>query len=328
MAACKKRLILLAVLLAVTGGLKASGYHAVHDARVAAGHHAVLEAPVAGDLQVSGGAGLQISGNDRAPVTRIISLVPALTEMLFAIGAGPQVIAVSSYDDFPPEVKALPRVGALLDPDVERILTLRPGLVLTYGSQSGLEVQLARAGIRTFSYRHGGVAGALQTLRDLGAATGHAADGDRKAREIQAQLDAVQARVRAYPRPRTLLVFGRQPQSLQQMYVSGGAGFLHDILQIAGGANVFADVRQESVQPSHETVLARAPDVIVEVRTRQLGAADVSRERGVWAALASIPAVRNGRIHFLDGDYLVIPGPRVGLAAEAVARALHPEAFK
>lgn len=261
--------------------------------------------------------------------TRIISLVPALTEMLFAIGAGPQVIAVSSYDDFPPEVQGLPRVGALLDPDVERILALRPGLVLTYGSQSGLEGQLARAGIRTFSYRHAGVAGILQAFRDLGAATGHAAEGDRQARDLQAGLDAVRARVRAYPRPRTLLVFGRQPQSLQQMYVSGGVGFLHDILQIAGGANLFADVRQESVQPSHETLLARAPDEVIEVRgTGLMRAADEPHERSVWAALASIPAVRNGRIHFLNGDQFVVPGPRVGLAADAFARALHPEAFK
>ena len=284
---------------------------------------------VTGGPQVSGRGNLQVSGNNGAPVTRIISLVPALTEMLFAIGAGPQVIAVSSYDHFPPEVEALPRVGALIDPDVERILALRPDLVLTYGSQGGLEVQLARVGIRTFVYRHGGVAGILQSLRDLGAATGHAADGDRKAREIQAQLDAVQARVRAYPRPRTLLVFSRQPQSLQQMYVSGGVGSLHDILQIAGGANVFADVRRESVQPSQETLLARAPDAIVEVRaTGLLAAADVTRERSLWAALASIPAVRNSRIHFLNGSYLVVPGPRVGLAAEALARALHPEAFE
>lgn len=300
MAAHQKRLIHLAMLLAVTGGLQASGR-----------------------------AHPQVSANERAPVTRIISLVPALTEMLFTIGAGPQVIGVSSYEDFPPDVEALPRVGALLDPDVERILALRPDLVLTYGSQSGLEVQLARAGVRTFIYRHSGVAGILQTLRDLGVATGHAAEGDRKAREIQAQLDAVRASVRAYPRPRTLLVFGRQPQSLQQMYVSGGAGFLHDILQIAGGSNVFADVRRESVQPSHETLLARAPEAIVEVRaTAMLAAGDLPRERSVWAALTSIPAIRTGRIHFLNGAYLVIPGPRIGLVAEAFARALHPEAFR
>jgi iron complex transport system substrate-binding protein len=310
MAAHPKRLILLAALVVVTSaGLRASGSPGVTDAPAAEGG--------------------QMSGNSDAPVTRIISLVPALTEMLFAIGAGPQVIAVSSYDEFPPAVEALPRVGALLDPDVERILALRPSLVLTYGSQGGLEVQLARAGIPTFIYRHGGVAGVLQALRDLGAATGHAADAEREARAIQAQLDAVQARVSEYRRPRTLLVFSRQPQSLQQMYVSGGGGFLDDILQIAGGANVFADVQRESVQPSHETLLARAPETIVEIHaTGMMATADVERERSLWATLASIPAVRNGRIHFLDGSYLVIPGPRMGLAAEALARALHPDAFQ
>ena len=159
-----------------------------------------------------------------APARRIVSLVPALTEMLFAIGAGPQVVAVSSFDDFPPEVKSLPRVGALLDPDVERILTLRPDLVITYGSQGSVEAQLARAGIKTFSYRHGGVMAILQTLRELGTATGRVPQAEGKTREIEAKLNAVRATVRGYARPRVLLVFGRQPRSLRQMYASGGVG--------------------------------------------------------------------------------------------------------
>jgi iron complex transport system substrate-binding protein len=309
MAAYSKRLILLATLVAATvTGLRASELQAGPDTPVPS---------------------RQGTGSGGAPVTRIISLVPALTEMLFAIGAGPQVIAVSSYDEFPSAVDALPRVGALLDPDIERILSLRPELVLTYGSQSELEVQLARAGIRTFTYRHSGVAGVLQALRELGEATGHAADGELKAREIQAQLDAVRARVGRYPRPRTLLVLTRQPQSLQQMYVSGGTGFLDDILQIAGGANVFADVQREAVQPSHETLLARAPEAIVELHAAgMMASTDLERERTLWGTLASIPAVRSGRLHFLEGSYLVVPGPRMGLAAESLARALHPEAFE
>ena len=126
-----------------------------------------------------------------------------------------------------------------------------------------------------------------------------------------------------------MLVFGRQPQSLQQVFVSGGIGFLHDVMEIAGGANVFADVRRESVQPSQETLLTRAPEVILEVRaSRALTPQQLPAERRAWAPLASIPAVRNNRIHFLTADYLVVPGPRVGLAAEAIARALHPEAFR
>ena len=260
---------------------------------------------------------------------RIISLVPALTEMLFAMGAGPQVIAVSSYDDFPSETKSLPRVGALLDPDVERILALRPDLVLTYGSQGALEAQLSGARIRTFGYRHGGIQALLQTMRALGVAAGRAAEAERAAAGIEAHLEAIRARVRGRARPRVLLVFGREPRSLQQIYISGGVGFLHDMLQIAGGTNVFADVPRESVQPSHETLLTRAPDVILELRaTHPIAAADVARERQVWSTLPSVPAVRTGRIHFLNGGYLVVPGPRVALATEALARALHPEAFK
>ena len=86
------------------------------------------------------------------------------------------------------------------------------------------------------------------------------------ARDLQAQLDAVRARVKGRPRPRMLLVFDRQPKTLREIYVSGGVGFLHEMLEIAGGANVFADVKRESVQPSHETLIARAPEVIIELR--------------------------------------------------------------
>ena len=262
-------------------------------------------------------------------VTRIVSLVPAVTEMLFAIGAGPQVVAVSSYDDFPPQVKMLPRVGALLDPDVERILTMRPDLVITYGSQTQLESQMTRAGITSFSYRHGGITTVLDTLRDLGIVTGRTAEAERAVREIRARLDAVRARVQGRSRPRTLLVFERQPKTLQQMYVSGGRGFLHEMLAAAGGVNVFADVDREAVQPSHETLLTRAPDVILEVRaTGLIAASEVTQELNIWSALPSLPAVRNRRIHLLNDAYLVVPGPRLAIATEAFARALHPDAFR
>jgi iron complex transport system substrate-binding protein len=259
---------------------------------------------------------------------RIVSLVPALTEMLFAFGAGPQVVGVSSFDDYPPPVKALPRVGALLDPDMERILSLRPDLVIIYGSQTEVQAQLARTNIRAYSYRHAGLAGVLSTIRDLGAVAGHTSEADRLARDLQAQLDATKARVAKYPAPRTLLVFERDPGSLRGLFASGGIGFMHDILGFAGGTNVFADVSRESVQPSVETVLARAPDVILEVRPMGVTAASVAQERRAWDALPSLPAVRTERVYIVTDDYLVVPGPRVAQAAEAIARILHPEAFK
>lgn len=257
---------------------------------------------------------------------RIISVVPALTEVLFAIGAGPQVVGVSSYDRFPPEVEALPRVGALLDPNTERILSLRPDLVIVYGSQSELQMQLDRAGIRTFGYRHGGLTTILETITDLGVAAGRQAEADRVVTALRARVEAVRARVAGRRRPRTLLVFERQAGSLRGVYASGGVGFLHDMLEVAGGENVFADVARESVQPSIETLLARAPDVILELRaTGLLEAREVQEERNVWSTLSSVPAVRNNRVHLLTGDHLVVPGPRLGEALETLARALHPD---
>ncbi|MGE0592806.1 MAG: ABC transporter substrate-binding protein [Vicinamibacterales bacterium] len=254
---------------------------------------------------------------------RIVSLVPSATEALFAIGAGSQVIAVSSYDHFPPAVEQLPRVGALLDPDVERILALRPDLVITYGSQSALETQLARAGIGTYVYRHGGLDDALSAVARLGQETGHGTAAEALVRSFRARLDAVRRRVAGRARPRTLLVFSRQPRTLRQVYASGGVGFLHDGLEVAGATNVFADVRAESVQPSQETLLARAPEIILEVRPT--GVAGGSREDlDPWRALASIPAVRNNRLYQLVGDGFVIPGPRLIDAVEDMARTIHP----
>jgi iron complex transport system substrate-binding protein len=274
------------------------------------------------------GVALALIGAAQAPARRIVSLVPAVTEMLFAVGAGGQVAGVSSYDEYPPEVKRLPRVGALLDPDVEKTLALQPDLVVTYGSQTDIQAQLGRAGVTTFRYRHAGLAGIFLTLQELGAAVGRREQAAALVRQLRTELDTIRARTQGLPAPRTLLVFERDPTSLAGIYVSGGRGFLHEMLTVAGGRNIFADVARESVQPSQETLIARAPEVILEIRaTRPADAAVREAERLAWNALGSVPAVRRGRIYFLTGDYLVVPGPRVAAATEAFARVLHPGAL-
>jgi iron complex transport system substrate-binding protein len=256
---------------------------------------------------------------------RIVSLVPAVTEMLFAIGAGPGVIAVSSYDTVPPEVRQLPRVGALLDPDVERILALRPDLVITYGSQADLKQQLGRARIPVFDYRHAGLADITATVRQLGAVTGQGPRAEEVAAGIERQLAAIRARAAGATRPRTLLVFGRERGTLRNIYASGGRGFLHDMLEAAGAVNVLGDIDRESVQATTELVLARAPDVILEVRSGDIDTPEeAAREARSWAPLSSVPAVRNRRVIVLTGQGLTVPGPRVTQVVEQMFQALHP----
>lgn len=259
------------------------------------------------------------------PATRIVSLVPALTEMVFAMGAGDLVVAVSSYDDYPPAVKSLPRVGALLDPDVERIIAIRPDLVLLYGSQTDLMTQLSRASIGYFEYRHGDLSTVTATIRALGARTGRANAADSLAGGIERRLADLRRRTAGQPKPKTLLVFERERGSLRNIYASGGRGFLHDILEAAGGVNVFADIKTESVQASSEQILTRAPEVIVEVRaTETVTAVEQQEAAAAWSGLGSLPAVKNHRIAVLGGQSLVVPGPRIADSAEALARVLHP----
>jgi iron complex transport system substrate-binding protein len=256
---------------------------------------------------------------------RIVSLVPNVTEILFAIGAGPQVVAVSNYDVEPPEVRSLPTVGALLDPDTERIISLRPDLVITYGSQSDLQSQLKTANIPFFDYRHGGLDHIMVTMRALGARTGHVEQAEKAAQSLQASIEAVKKRVAGKRRPKTLLVFGREPGSLRNIYASAGRGFLHDMLVAAGGDDVLADIEKESAQISTEMILARAPEVILELNAaNQLNDADLKKVTDPWMTLSSVPAVKNQRVVVIMGSGISVPGPRVAEGIVKFERALHP----
>jgi iron complex transport system substrate-binding protein len=158
---------------------------------------------------------------------------------------------------------------------------------------------------------------------------GAAREAEAAAGRIEARLADVRRRVEGRPRPRTLLVFGREPGSLRRIEASGGYGFLHDLLELAGGNDVLADLRRQSVEMSTEMVLARAPDVIIELQygdspRRQ----QIDEETRVWDALPSVPAVRRKQVHLLVGDEFVVPGPRIVQAAERFGRVLHPSAFK
>jgi iron complex transport system substrate-binding protein len=243
--------------------------------------------------------------------------------MLFAVGAGGRVVGVSSFDLFPPEVERIQRVGALLDPDVERILALRPDLVIVYHSQKDLLTQLARAQIPAFVYAHAGLADVTTTLREVGARVGAADRASTLAADIERRIETTRKRYAGGRRPKTLIVMSRDAFALRGIYASGGIGFLHDMLTAAGGDNVFADTRRQAMQATSELILARAPEVILELHGDPMDQATEAKELRVWGALASIPAVRNRRVHIIADPRTVIPGPRVAEAVDVLARALH-----
>ena len=251
-------------------------------------------------------------------------MIPATTEMLFAMGAGGRLVAVSNYDRYPPEVERLPRVGGLLDPYIEPLLRLKPDLVIAYESQKELLQELARAGIAVFSYKHEGLPDITATLRALGTRIGTGGAAEAAAQRIESELAAIRSRVADRPRPRTLLVFGREPGALRNVHASGGYGFLHDVLEIAGGTDVMADIQRQSVQMSTEMLLARAPDVILELHYgNSVDPERLEAERKVWNLIPALPAVQRRRVHLLVGDEFVVPGPRIVTAARRMFETLH-----
>jgi iron complex transport system substrate-binding protein len=251
---------------------------------------------------------------------RIVSLIPATTEMLFAVGAGDRVVGAGAYDRYPAEAAKLPRVGGLIDPDTEQIIALRPDLVVLYTTQSELRARLDRARIAYFEYEHRALPDILQTIRAIGQRVGAEARAEALAADMQRRLHEIRASTTGRPRPRTLLVFDRDPGTLRNLYASGGFGFLADLLTIAGGDNVFGDINRQSVQASTEMILARRPDLILELRYGdRVEPLDGKRYAELWSVLPAVPAVRHNRLHVLVGDEFVVPGPRIVDAAQRLA---------
>ena len=257
--------------------------------------------------------------------SRIISFVPAVTEMLFAIGAGDQVVGVSSYDIFPPEAKTTSVDGRAVRPrrrahscgEVRPRHRLRVADGAHVASGSGRRCRCSDTSTRDSptsrqpSERSAIASAAAHAARELSVA-------------IERDLDAIRRSVAGKPRPKTALLFGREPGALRNIYASGGTGFMHDMLELAGGIDAFADVKRQNLQATTEILLARAPEVIIEVHPAEGWTPErIVIERAVWKGLPSLPAVRTGRIHILTDDRLIVPGPRVAEGARLLASVLH-----
>jgi len=249
---------------------------------------------------------------------RVVALAPSLTEVVYGLGEGDRLVGVCAQCDYPDEAKRLPRVGGYLSPSVEEVLGVRPDLVLAVPSPGNREAvrALERAGIRVL------VAGD-RTLDDLWTSIAAVADAlgvpDRGAAmtgSVRADLQAVHARVEGLPPRRVLLVVGHRP-----LIVAGGGTLQDELVRTAGGVNVAADAGAAFPQVPMELVVARAPDVILDAA---MGSEAGGRE--LFAALRTVPAVRDGRIVPLQADALFRAGPRVGEAAAMLASAIHPEA--
>ena len=253
-----------------------------------------------------------------AAPTRIVSLNPTTTEILFAIGAGGRMVGRSTYDGWPAEAKQVADLGPGIKPNVEAIIAARPDLVLLYASTDNRPAaeRLRGAGIPTASFKVDSIAEFERLTRLLGRLVGDSARGALVADSVMRTLDSVRTLTKDVQRVTVVIPAWHEP-----LMVIGGGSFMSQLVEIAGGRNVYADIAAPSPTVTFEDVLKRNPQFVL------VGPESGERikAQSKWRAL---PAVRNNRLLILDTATVLRPATRLGEAAVSLAKQLHPDRIR
>ena len=254
-------------------------------------------------------------------MTRVISLAPNLTEIVFAVGGCDRLVGNTSYCDYPAEAKSIQKVGDTLHPSLERIIALRPQVVLI-STASQLEVftqQLQNQNIAVFVTDPHDLEGVFRSIDQIGTMLGQGEQANSVVKNLRERAAAVEQAVR---QTQPVSVFYQV--SAEPLYTAGHDAFVTDLLRRAGAKSVTADVPGAWPKYSSESALAAKPEAIILPTGGSMGEGNST----VAEALRRSPAALAGRVYKINDDHLARPGPRAVDGLEELAHAIHPEAFK
>ncbi|HEX59502.1 MAG TPA: ABC transporter substrate-binding protein [Methanomicrobia archaeon] len=264
------------------------------------------------------GRGVTVRGSER-----IVSLAPSNTEILFALGVGDRVVGVTEYCDFPEEAAEREKVGGVATVDVEKVVALRPDVV--FGCElNGKETfdRLESLGVSVVGINPQNISHILEDILLIGEIVGAEENASALVAEMQVRIEAIRSKVAGAPTPKVAHVCWHDP-----LWVAGAGTFQHELIELAGGENVFSDF-EDWKSVSLEEFIRRNPEVIV---------VSVGHGAEGWAPyefithderLRTVDAVRNGRVYPIDADIIARAGPRIVDALEELARDIHPELFE
>jgi ABC-type Fe3+-hydroxamate transport system substrate-binding protein len=252
------------------------------------------------------------------PPQRIVSLNPATTELLFAIGAGPRIVGRSQYDVFPDSARFVPSVGAAIRPNIEAVLATHPDLVILYASQDNRPAadRFRQAGIQTIAFKNDSIEQFARDARLIGRATGDSMRAATLVDSVMATLARVRAATANLPHPTVFIHAWDRP-----IIAIGGGSFLSQLLEIAGARNVYADIAAPSATVTLEDVVKRNPDYVLASPV----SAPKMRASESWNA---IPAIRAGKLLVYDTVLVGRPSVLLGAGAVSLASLIHPGAVR
>jgi len=306
-------ILLPALVLAVLGTAALAGC----GSNASAGGEASPAASAAfGPITVTDGTGVTVTMDQ--PATRIVSLAPANTEIAYAIGAGDKMVAGTSYDDYPEEAKSLPKTGDFANPNVEKIASFNPDLVLAAGGiQDKLRSKLEQLGMKVYVVDPKTYDGVMADITNLGQLTGSTEQAQQVADTMKKTKDDVQALVASASRPATFLEIYSKP-----LMTAGGQTFIDDMITLAGGTNLGATAGSGFPTFSTEVLFKNDPDVYIADSGSMSKPGDIAKRSG----FAELTAVKDGHVYVIDDSLIARPGPRLAQGLQELVTMIHPEA--
>ncbi len=267
--------------------------------------------------------------NPSSSPQRIVSMSPGITEILFALGVGDRVVGVTDFCNYPEATKSIAKIGGLLNPSYETLITLKPDLIVHQPDSHKVDNFVEKLGIRGLPVSMLSLEQIFDTIQTIGAATGSDKKAGELIRQMKDEIQSYRTRLAGISTKSVLLVLGISNHSMRDIYGVGPNTYLDELLTIAGGENLLADSHSSYPKISKEFIIHKSPEVIIEVGPTRIltSEANISRKAG-WKKFSTIRAVKNNAIHFVASDYVLIPGPRLINIIADFAKAIHPGVFQ
>jgi len=260
---------------------------------------------------------------------RIISMSPAITEILFKIGAGKRVVGVTDYCAYPPEAAKLPKLGGILNPNVERMISIKPDLIIHHYDSIKIQDFAIKLGVESLPVKLTTLNSILDSIQKIGQKLDLLDSAKMLRLKLENEINFYKSKLKSQRKKSVLLLLGDSDDPMRDLYAAGRNTFLGELLSLAGGDNIIPETLAEYPKVSREYIIQKSPEaIIIAGPMAKLSHEQKKANFKRWAKFTTVRAVKNNNIHYIGHDYILIPGPRLIKLIDQFAKSIHPSLFK
>ena len=259
---------------------------------------------------------------------RVISTSPAITEIIFALGAGDQVVGVTDFCSYPEQACRLPSIGGPLNPSTETWITLKPDLIIIQEDSEVIQKNAKIFEIPSLTVSVNNLNNILNSIQIIADSLHMPQAGHQLAIKIKTKIEDYRTHLKKIKPRQVLMLLSDTNDPSRDLYAVGRDTFLNELLTIAGGENVLPDTMARYPKVSKEYIIAKSPEIIIEVGPKSnLSKEETLARKKTWGKFSTLRAVKDDKLYFISADYILIPGPRLLNILDDFTRTIHPELF-